>query len=312
MKKVIFWYIAPQNVSIKCNNLFFFWTEAETSECWLSVPYLPGALLRMVTGEDAHGNHGCQMLFPRCRRMIGFMDPHSALRQRSGRPCLTWEKKHTGRMWNVSEQGHFKGHCEACHPVSLAIGGFTARPHATHRAYRVWIHPLFEVEVWLGLCLPSAWGGGGESAGNNAKKICKDTFHAPVVSVQTVKSAVIELQLQATGCTGAFSLLIYLICKVLQTSTRIFKSDSCLAEAVEKRMQPVSLMSVSLVRLVYCEWQGRGCEPQQLQPPTLPQFSVLQRWAPWQSNSQGPRDNFNDWSLSSWRRWEGAEQPAER
>lgn len=38
----------------------------------------------MVTGEDTHGDHSCQMLFPWCRRMIVFMDPDGALWQRRG------------------------------------------------------------------------------------------------------------------------------------------------------------------------------------------------------------------------------------
>lgn len=54
-------------------------------QCGLVRPYLPGLLSRMVTGEDTHGDHSCQMLFPWCRRMIVFMDPDGALWQRGGK-----------------------------------------------------------------------------------------------------------------------------------------------------------------------------------------------------------------------------------
>lgn len=90
-----------------------FFTKAETQqtrECCWAWPYLPGPLLRVVTGEDGHGDHGCQMLFPWCRRMIGFMDQDSALWQRRGRLCHTWEKKQWQDVkcyWTRSFQGSF-------------------------------------------------------------------------------------------------------------------------------------------------------------------------------------------------------------
>lgn len=62
----------------------------------------------MVTGEDAHGDHGCQTLFPWCQRMIGFMDPDSALWQHRGSLSCTWEKKHWQHVkcyWTGSLQG---------------------------------------------------------------------------------------------------------------------------------------------------------------------------------------------------------------
>lgn len=71
-------------------------------------PHLPGPPPRTVTGEDAHGDHGCQTLFPWCQRMIGFMDPDSALWQHGGTLCCTWEKKHWQDVkcyWTRSPRG---------------------------------------------------------------------------------------------------------------------------------------------------------------------------------------------------------------
>lgn len=83
------------------------WTShpERVAERW---PYLPGPPPRMVTGEDAHGDHGCQTLFPWCQRMIGFMDPDSALWQHRGSLGCTWEKKHWQHVkcyWTGSLQG---------------------------------------------------------------------------------------------------------------------------------------------------------------------------------------------------------------
>lgn len=133
-----------------------FFTKAESKQplvcCW-AWPYLPGPLLRVVTGEDAHGDHGCQMLFPRCRRMIGFMDLDSALWQRRGRLCHTWEKKTLAGCEMLLNKviprvilrpvTHFPRH-----------RGFIAWPRATYGEYCVWIDPLFEMGVRLCLCLP--------------------------------------------------------------------------------------------------------------------------------------------------------------
>lgn len=83
------------NTNVPCMSERFF-TEAgsqQSLECCRAWPHFPGPQSTMVTWEDAHGDHGCQMLFPWCRRMMGFVDPDSAVWQGRGRLCHTWEKK---------------------------------------------------------------------------------------------------------------------------------------------------------------------------------------------------------------------------
>lgn len=80
-------------------------------ECGWAWPYIPSPPVRLVTGEDAHGDHGCQMLLPWCRWMIGFMGADIALWQHTATPG----RRSTGRMWNVTEQGHSKGYGKTCH-----------------------------------------------------------------------------------------------------------------------------------------------------------------------------------------------------
>lgn len=73
------------NFHKKKSNLLRWCDKRPSSlQCGLARPYLPSLLSRMVTGEDTHGDHSCQMLFPWCRRMIVFMDPDGALWQRRG------------------------------------------------------------------------------------------------------------------------------------------------------------------------------------------------------------------------------------
>lgn len=187
-----------------------FFTKTETQqpwECCWAWPYLPGPPLRMVTGEDAHGDHGCQMLFPWCRRMIGFMDLDSALWQRRGRLYHTWEKKHWQDVkcyWTRS----FQGSSLDLSPISPSLR----------------IHSLASCYIWRILCLnlsfvwhgsqtlslsASAWGGG-ESTDNNVlvwkekniqAKISKGTIQTTDVSVLTLNS------LMSLKCNRSFWLL---------------------------------------------------------------------------------------------------------
>lgn len=131
--------------------LFFFFfakivRQSPRECCWVIWAHLPSPLLRTVTGENAHGDHGCQLLFLWCQRMIGFMDPCSALWQHRGH-LATPGTRHTGRMWNVSEQGCSRGHSKTCHPSPLVIKECTARPCATHEEYWVWISLLFHSDL---------------------------------------------------------------------------------------------------------------------------------------------------------------------
>lgn len=75
------------------------------------------------------------------------------------------------------------------------IEKFTALPRDTYKEYWVWIYPLFEMGVWLSLCLPlcevvvnlqttMSW----FEKGIIQDKISKDTHHSMDISVLTVKN----------------------------------------------------------------------------------------------------------------------------
>lgn len=102
--------------SFPCRKACFLkqWTShpERVAERW---PYLPGPPPRMVTGEDAHGDHGCQTLFPWCQGwLVSWI--RTVLSDSTGGVSAAPGRRHTGRMWNVTEQGHCKGHRMTCHP----------------------------------------------------------------------------------------------------------------------------------------------------------------------------------------------------
>lgn len=76
----------------------------------------------------------------------------TVLSDSAGGAPATPGRRHTGRMWNVTEQGHSKGHCKTCHPSPPSLKNLQHGPCATYEEYCVWIYPLFG--DWLGLCLP--------------------------------------------------------------------------------------------------------------------------------------------------------------
>lgn len=132
-------------------------------------------------------------------------------------------RRNSGRMWNVTEQGHSKGHFKTRHPSPPPSRNL--QPRATYGESHAWIYPLFETGVWLRLCLPlrevvvnlqttMSW----FETGNIQAKISEDTLQSMEVSVLSVKS------LMSLNCNWSFWLhrsffTRHLICKVLQTST---------------------------------------------------------------------------------------------
>lgn len=131
-----------------------------------------------ASSPESVAEHGLTSLVPRCGWSQGrtpmatmavrccFHDGkewlvswiRTVLSDSSGGDSATPGRRSSGRMWNVTEQGHFKGHRKTCHPPThpppSPIEEFTARPHATYGEYWVWISPLFVKGAWLGLCLP--------------------------------------------------------------------------------------------------------------------------------------------------------------
>ena len=80
----------------------------------------------------------------------------AALSDSTGGHLATPGTRHTGRMWNVSEQGCSKGHSKTCHPSPLVIKECTARPRATHEEYWVWISLLFQSD-FVFVCFSARW-----------------------------------------------------------------------------------------------------------------------------------------------------------
>lgn len=74
--------------------------------CWRVEPRHTSPLLGKVLWEDARCGHGCQKLFPWCRRMIALMDPGSDPWQRRAEGRTTPERRRLGRPENEMEQGH--------------------------------------------------------------------------------------------------------------------------------------------------------------------------------------------------------------
>lgn len=146
----------------------------QTGECCWAWPYLPSPPLRMVTGEDTHGDHGCQMLFPMMPKNDWFHGSGRCFLTARGGDSATPGRRDTGRMWNVTEQGHSKGHCKTCHPSPPVIEEFTARSLVLHMK-NIASEFILCLETDLGfVCLRMKWWW--IKRGRRARQNSMDTF----------------------------------------------------------------------------------------------------------------------------------------
>lgn len=142
-------------------------------QCGLVRPYLPGLLSRMVTGEDTHGDHSCQMLFPWCRRMIVFMDPDGALWQRGGKTLPHLGEDTVAGCEMKLNKVTPTVIARPVTPLILLPLPLTG-PCAMYEEYCICIYPLFE--YWLGPSAASVWGDVERRGG----KTCKPKQHEHV------------------------------------------------------------------------------------------------------------------------------------